>query len=139
MVNKYSAKKTEIDWYRFDSKVESLYYLYLKELKEKWLIQRFSLQPYFILQPKYSKGGKNIRAIKYVSDFEIYPTDWDRYIVDIKGMASPQAKMKRKMFDYVYPNTELLWIVRYKWERVSYDDNEKRKRENRKKKKLAKE
>ena len=47
-------------------------------------------------------------------------------------MATPDAKLKRKIFMYRYPEKILQWLVRHKWERVDYFDNEKRKRENKK-------
>lgn len=50
---KIAHKKTEIDGIVFDSRMESEFYLYLKELKSKKKIKDFDTQPEFILQPKY--------------------------------------------------------------------------------------
>jgi hypothetical protein len=49
-------------------------------------------------------------------------------------MATPEAKLKRKMLLYVKSYYTLLRLVKYKWERIDYFENEKRKRDNKKKK-----
>jgi len=119
-MSKYNSKKIIIDDYRFDSKVEWDYYLYLK-----WLWIRFELQPKYILQDKFKFWNENIRAIYYVADFSYWNT-----VIDIKWFPSSDAKLKRKLFMYKYPNLELQRLVRYRWERVNYFDNEKRKKAN---------
>ena len=48
--NKYKNKKTIIDGFKFDSEMESHYYLYLKQLKEMGEVVAFELQPTFLLQ-----------------------------------------------------------------------------------------
>lgn len=50
---KIAHKKTVIDGIKFDSKMESDYYVYLKEEKKKGNVKDFKLQPKFILQPKH--------------------------------------------------------------------------------------
>lgn len=50
---KIAHKKTVIDGIKFDSKMESDYYVYLKEEKKKGNVKSFSLQPVFVLQPKH--------------------------------------------------------------------------------------
>ena len=50
---KIAHKKTIIDGIQFDSKMESEYYLYLKEEQKAGRVKSFTLQPEFILQPKY--------------------------------------------------------------------------------------
>jgi hypothetical protein len=74
-----------------------------------------NIQPSYILQPKFTtKDGKNIRAIEYVADFEVIYTDGTIHVVDIKGMATPEAKLKRKMLLYVKSYYTLLRLVKYK-------------------------
>jgi hypothetical protein len=95
----------------FDSEVEMKAYRdYLFPLLEKNEITRLELQPKFQLQPKFEKNGKKVMAINYVADFEIEYKDGRVEVLDIKGMATSDAKIKRKMFDYVYPDKTLLWI-----------------------------
>ena len=61
----------------------------------------------------------------YEADFRV-----GNKVIDIKGMATPLAKMKRKMFMYKYPYIELQRLVRYKGEWIDYFENEKRKRQS---------
>lgn len=135
--SKYGAKKTVVDDIKFDSKIESQYYLYLKQEKEKGLIKDFSLQPAYELQPKFEYMGVKRLAIKYVADFLIQHNDGSEVVVDIKGQPTTDAKLKRKLFEYKYPDKHLRWIVwvakRGGW--IDYDDNEKMKREEKKLKK----
>lgn len=63
-ITKYNAKKTVVDGIWFDSLVESLYYLYVKDLKEKGELKDFKLQPAYELQPKYKYKGLTRYAIK---------------------------------------------------------------------------
>lgn len=138
MAHKYWAKKVEIDWIKFDSKVEWLYYEYLKWLKANWDITDFTIQPRYELQSKFTKLSKKYMAINYVADFEVIFKDGARKVIDIKGMPTEGAKLKRKLFEYKYPTMNLHWIVRYQSQWVEYDLNELRKRNNRKAKKLLK-
>ena len=112
ILSKYNANKTEVDGYVFDSKAESQYYEYLLKLKAKGKIVNFEMQPQYILQPKYTKFGVNIRAITYIADFLIYHLDGSTEVIDIKGFAVPTATIKKKMFNYTYPNLKLTWLSR---------------------------
>ena len=96
---KYNAKKVTVDWHTFDSTVEADYYR-----DNKALIK--AIQPKYTLQPEFSKNGKKFRPIAYVADFELY----DGTVVDIKWMATPEAMIKRKLFEYTHPDKELLWL-----------------------------
>jgi hypothetical protein len=110
--SKYNAKKTYIDGFKFDSKVESKYYLYLKDRKAKGEIKDFELQPSFTLQDKFkTKDGKTIRSITYIADFKVVHNDGSIEIIDVKGDATDVAKIKRKMFLLRYPDLPLLWVV----------------------------
>lgn len=57
---KIAHKKTTIDGIEFDSKMESDYYLYLKEEKKKGNVLKFELQPLFVLQPKHFVLGDEL-------------------------------------------------------------------------------
>ena len=130
-MSKYNSKKVIIDGITFDSAVESYYYEYLKELKAKEKIKNFELQPKYELQPRFKKDGKNYQPITYIADFLIYHLDGSEEVIDVKGMATPDAKMKRKMFNYRYME-KLTWICRSKkysktgW--IEYDELERIKR-----------
>ncbi|EPY6430842.1 DUF1064 domain-containing protein [Clostridium sporogenes] len=137
--SKYGAKKIVIDGITFDSKDEGRYYLYLKELKAKDKILNFERQPKYELQPSFKKYGKTHRAITYAPDFLIYHLDGSEELIDVKGTETQQGNMRRKMFDYKYPDSKLTWISRslqYSstgW--IEYDELKKIRRENKKCKK----
>lgn len=102
-MNKYYNKKTKIDGYTFDSMKEANYYLELKLRKKAGDIKDFELQPEFLLQDKYKKNGKTIRAITYRADFKIIHNDNSIEIIDCKGMKTEVYKLKKKLFEYKYP------------------------------------
>lgn len=134
--SKYWAERLVIDWIKFDSKVEWKYYLDLKEMKKDWKILDFGLQPKFVLQDKFEKHWMKYRAIHYVADFLIKFEEWMEEIIDIKWMATNEAKMKRKLFDKKYPDKSLRRIVYVKkrWGWIDYDENVKMKRAEKKEK-----
>ncbi|AKC63196.1 Protein of uncharacterised function (DUF1064) [Clostridium sporogenes] len=110
--SKYGAKKIVIDGITFDSKDEGKYYLYLKELKAKDKILNFERQPKYELQPSFKKYGKTHKAITYAPDFLIYHLDGSEELIDVKGTETQQGNMRRKMFDYKYPDLKLTWVAR---------------------------
>lgn len=136
MKSKYGAKKVIIDNIKFDSKAEGDYYLYLKKLKEKGEIENIICHPRFTLLPKYNKN----MAITYIADFQIEYTNGNIVVVDVKGMPTEVAKIKKKMFDYYHRDKELIWIAQSKkygneYGFIEYKELEKIRKENRKAKK----
>lgn len=136
--SKYGAKKVTTDGIVFDSKSEEKYYRLLKHLKEIGEIEDFVLQPSYILQPSFQKNNKKYLAIKYVADFLIKYKDGTEIVVDVKGMATPNAILKRKMFDYTFRDKKLIWVCesikygdKYGW--IEYDELKKKRKENKKK------
>ena len=135
-VSKYKAKKTVIDGITFDSKVEGEYYKHLKSCKNLGVVTAFSLQPEYILQPKFkTRNGEDIQAIKYKADFEV---DWHNgnvSVIDVKGYPTPDAKLKRKMFLAKFPEKDLVWTTYVKkhggW--IDYFELQKIRRSNNKK------
>ncbi|NEZ46517.1 DUF1064 domain-containing protein [Clostridium niameyense] len=134
--SKYGAKKIVIDGITFDSKDEGKYYEYLKKLKAQGKILNFELQPKYELQPSFKKYGKTHRAITYAPDFLIYHLDDSEELIDVKGTETQQGNMRRKMFDYKYPDLKLTWVARslkYSptgW--IDYDQLKKIRKENKK-------
>ncbi|MBY6965297.1 DUF1064 domain-containing protein [Clostridium botulinum] len=134
--SKYGAKKIVIDGITFDSKDEGKYYEYLKKLKSQEKILNFELQPKYELQPGFKKNGKTYRAITYAPDFLIYHLDGSEELIDVKGTETQQGNMRRKMFDYKYPDLKLTWVARslkyssIGW--IEYDKLKKIRRENKK-------
>lgn len=101
---KYHNTKVVVDGYMFDSKKEAKYYLYLKEREKAGEITDLTLHPSFELQPRYSKNGKKIREIDYEADFSYRDENDDLHIIDVKGMKTDVYRLKKKIFEYLYPD-----------------------------------
>lgn len=109
-MNKYRNKKIIIDEIKFDSIAEGRRYKELKLLKEGNYITELKLQPKFELQAKYTnKKGKHIRAITYKADFS-YIENGILVVEDVKGVETKEFKLKKKMFEYKYPDIDFRLI-----------------------------
>lgn len=64
----------------------------------------------YILQPAFTRGGKKVQAIEYKADFYTVDKDGKETVIDIKGCPDNVAKLKRKMFWYIYPDLDYVWI-----------------------------
>lgn len=131
-MNKYKVSPKDqrtYDGIVFDSKAEMKYYrdVVLPGVASG-AIADFELQKPFELQPGFKRDGKTVRAITYVCDFYLVYADGHSEVIDIKGMATPEALMKRKLFMYKYPEENLRWLVAYKAGWMQYEDCKKRKR-----------
>lgn len=100
--NKYNNKKTIVDGIKFDSEMESHYYIYLKQLKEIGEVVDFVLQPTYLLQEGFNLNGKRIRPITYKADFKVIYKDGHEEVIDVKGKLTEEFKIKRKMLLYRY-------------------------------------
>ncbi len=105
-MSKYQNKKTQIGMYVFDSIAESKRYKELALLEKAGQIKGLKLQPKFLLQEGFEKNGKTYRKIEYIADF-MYIENGKIIIEDVKGMETEVFKLKRKLFEYRYPNFEL--------------------------------
>lgn len=104
-MNKYGAKKVEIDGIVFASRAEGRYYEHLLDLMHDGVVESFEMQKSYTLLDKFPhpKTGKTIRAIKYVPDFEVIYTDGRVEVVDVKGfMKNPVFLLKAKLFMFRY-------------------------------------
>lgn len=111
MYNKYSNKKVILDDIKFDSKREGNRYMELKMLEKSGLIKELELQKEFELQPSFKKSGKTYRKITYKADFYYFDNHLGRYVVeDVKGFKTDVYNLKKKMFEYKYPDLELLEV-----------------------------
>ena len=113
-MNKYKVSAKEARTYDnivFDSKAEMEYYrdVVLPGVAAKE-IKSYELQKSFLLQPSFEHGFKTERSIRYVCDFYIKYKNGKTDVIDIKGMPTPEAKLKRKLFMYKYPEENLRWI-----------------------------
>lgn len=105
--NKYNATKTTVDGIKFDSIGESRRYSELKLLERAGAISELELQPRFELQPSFKKNGKTIRAITYTADFKYINNKGKIVIEDFKGFETRDFKIRKKMFEYRYPELSL--------------------------------
>ena len=104
-MSKYNAKKIQYKGVVFDSKVECDYYQYLERNLGNGY-DRIELQPKYELQPKFDRN----KPIYYVADFALWKDDKLLEVIDVKGMPTPVAKMKAKMFRYQNRDIPLIWI-----------------------------
>lgn len=106
--SKYKAKKTSIDGIKFDSQKEANRYLELLAFQKAGFIQDLHRQVRFELQPSYKKNGKIIRAITYIADFVYYDIfKGEKIVEDTKGYRTEIYKLKKKIFEYKYPELEI--------------------------------
>ena len=68
-MNKYGNKKTMVDGFEFDSKLEAKRYNELKMLLKSGVITDLTLQKVFLLQDGFTYAKKKERPITYVCDF----------------------------------------------------------------------
>lgn len=100
MRNKYNAKKTEIDGFRFDSAKEAKRYAKLRALEDAGKIQGLRLQVPFELLPSFECDGVKYRGMRYVADF-VYYRDGKVVVEDCKGFKTAEYKLKKKLMAYI--------------------------------------
>ena len=134
------SKKTVIDGIVFDSKTEAEYYEYLKRLEKDKKIYRLRCHPVYVLQDAVERHGKKYKAIKYIADFEYWNDEEQiNVVVDVKGFAMEDARLKRKLFTYKYPLYRLEWVAKSNkysktgW--IDYDELQKLRRKARRERK----
>jgi hypothetical protein len=104
-MNKYNAKRTEVDGIKFDSKAEAGRYVELKMLQKAGEISGLTLQPAFILQEpfKHPQHGSQ-RGIFYRADFKYVNKEGLEVVEDVKGVLTDVYKIKKKLFLMQYPH-----------------------------------
>lgn len=119
-MNKYKNKKIVIDGIKFDSRLEANRYCQLKILERAREIKDLRIQVEFVIQPSYKKNNKTIRAIKYIADFVYYDVKKKKTIIeDTKGFRNEVYRIKKKIFEYKYPELEIVEIRREDlWKRL---------------------
>lgn len=104
MKSKYYNLPASCDGIKFDSHKERNYYCELKMLKMGRVVKDFERQVKFELQPKYTNSkGEHIRAINYIADFVVEYNDGRVEVVDVKGIRTKDYILKKKMFEFKYP------------------------------------
>ena len=137
-MSKYNQSKVVFQGIKFDSKQECSYYQYLLKLKESGEIVDIQLQPKKTLIPNFKKYGITIRGCTYSPDFLVTYKDGHQEYIDVKGMSTDASKLRRKLWDFLFPNDILRWIaasVKYGvdgW--IDYDELQRIRRNNKKNK-----
>lgn len=105
---KYGNKKIVVDGIKFASILEKFMYDMLKKFDVK-----FEFQVPIELVPKFSYAGTNYRATNMIVDFVI-EDNGKSIIVDTKGYATAEAKLKYKLLAYALheegSTTEIHWL-----------------------------
>lgn len=102
-MNKYHARKTEVDGIVFDSKREADRYCELRLLERAGVIKDLRRQVRFELVPGYVLNGKTIRPVSYVADFVyVDKMSGEEIVEDAKGFRTDVFKLKKKIFGYRY-------------------------------------
>ncbi len=131
-LSKYNAKKAEYKGITFDSTVECEYYKYLETRIYIDSFDYIEIQPSYELIPKFGKQRKT----EYIADFALWNENKLIKVIDVKGMATETAKLKAKLFRYLYPKVELTWICKApkytgkEW--ITYEELQKVRRERKK-------
>lgn len=100
---------------------------------ENGILRDYKLQQKYLLQPSFNYFGKKIREINYISDFDLYFKDGSFLVVDTKGMATADAKLKAKLFKFKYPEINFKWMSYTKatgW--IEYDELQKYRKDKKK-------
>lgn len=89
--SKYRAKRTEVDGIMFASKAESRRYITLRDMQKRGEIHNLELQPRFRLEVN------GVKICDYIADFRYRDESGDEVIEDVKGVITPQYRMKRNL------------------------------------------
>lgn len=111
MISYRDVKKVELDGRTFDSKAESSFYLYLKELEKDGWISNIRHQITVELVPP----SKEFRAITYRADFCVYDEKEKADVYsEVKGWETPEWKMKLKLWALFGPAKLKVYKVGWK-------------------------
>ncbi len=95
----------------FDSAMEMRYYRdVITPQLASGEITHCERQKSYTLQPAFKHGGKSVQAITYKADFYTVDKYGKERVIDIKGCPDAVALLKRKMFWYLFPSIEYVWI-----------------------------
>lgn len=105
---KQVAKKTVVNGIKFDSQMEAEFYGLLMLRERIGELKLLRCHPKYILQPKFTKHGVVYQPITYSADFEIRYPDGRIEIIDVKGYETEKFQLKRKIFEYQFPDLSLV-------------------------------
>jgi hypothetical protein len=104
-------RKRTVNGILFDSEIEARYYktVILPEI-ETGEITEVKIHPKYILQDAFEKYGRKYLKVELEADFEIH-RGHGVTVVDVKGLPTETARLKRKLFDKKYPHIILFWTA----------------------------
>lgn len=112
-MNKYGNRTAVVGEKVFDSRLEARRYRELVLMQKAGIIRDLRTQVPFELQPSFKKGGKTIRAISYKADFVYIVCGTGKTVVeDTKGFRTEVYKIKKKLFEYKYPDLTIKEVQR---------------------------
>ena len=111
-MQKYGNKKTIVDGFEFDSKLEAKRYNELKMLLRSGVITDLTLQKVFLLQEGFIYAKKRERPITYVCDFYYKDKQENEIVEDAKGFKTDVYKIKRKLFLFKYPHVVFKEVIK---------------------------
>ena len=110
-MSRCQTKEIMIDGIAFGSKKTAKVYQELKLLERDGRIKDLSVQHKFELQPAFKKNGEIIRSINYIADFVFFDFDLMRNVVmDAKEYNTEVCLLKKRMFEYKYPELTILEV-----------------------------
>ena len=78
-----------------------------KKMVDDGKISWLELQPCFTLIPSFTNwAGKKVRPCHYTADFLLHFPDGREMVVEVKGFRTRDYVLRRKMFEYKYPQYE---------------------------------
>lgn len=96
--NKYGAKKTEFNGYRYDSKFEASVAQELELRKEAEDILDYDRQ-YKVEMWAYDQNGKQAMKVSHKVDFRIHHKDGSFELYEAKGVETSDYKMRRRWLE----------------------------------------
>ena len=127
---RFKVYKPEIDGIIFDSGLEAKFYVHLLEEIQAGVVDSFTRQQAFELQPSFKLGDKRVSKIRYIADFVVTYKDGNVIVIDVKGRETPDFRLKKKLFEYKFRMP--LYCVQYydgQWLRLEDIKKLKRNRE----------
>jgi hypothetical protein len=110
---KYGNKKVIVEGIKFDSKLEAGRYQELRILEWAGEITDLRLQQEFELIPSFRKNGKTYRKTVYKADFTYFDNRTGKNVVeDTKGYRTTVYKLKKKLFEYRYPDLTIKEVTK---------------------------
>jgi hypothetical protein len=100
--HKYGAIRTEYNGAWYDSKAEAAYAAELDMMKRIGVVKDWWRQVPFVLHAVSSDGGFRTAIGKYIVDFKILGADDTVTYCDVKGVATPLFKWKKKHAEAEY-------------------------------------